>query len=144
MGWAFLNEVKYIEPTEDERSSQIIDIFIDNPNPTEHESRFSQDETFSRRVSLSSSSLKHKAFVEEMEWRIAIFDLPEFSVQYRTRKSMIVPYVPFDLGKGGPEWPLIQRIVVGPRPHQGETVAAIKKMADSWIVVVASSIPYRD
>ena len=43
MGWAFLlDEVRYIEPTGDEQSRQVIDIFIDNPNPTVHEGRFSK------------------------------------------------------------------------------------------------------
>jgi hypothetical protein len=88
--------------------------------------------------------LKHKAFYEEQEWRISIFDLPEGSVRFRTRKSMIIPYVPFDLGRGEPEWPLIQRAIVGPNPHQAETIAAIKKMLDDRVVVVGSSIPYRD
>lgn len=145
MGWAFLNEVKYINPFGDERSSQIIDIFIDNPNPTEHESRFSQEETFSRRVSLSSSSLKHKAFDEEREWRIAIFDMPEKSVRFRARKSAMVPYVQFDLERGGHVWPLIRRVVIGPSPHQAETIAAVvKRMMGEQVAVEGSSIPYRD
>ena len=143
MGWAFLNEVKYIKQSEDERSSQIIDIFIDNPNPTEHESRFSPQETFSRRVSLASSSLKHEAFDEEREWRIAIFDVPDDSVKFRARKSMVVPYVPFELGCGEPVWPLIPRVVVGPSPYQAETIPAIKKMMGEQVVVEGSSIPYR-
>jgi hypothetical protein len=144
MGWAVLNEVKYIKPFGDERSSRIIDIFIDNPNPTEHESRFSQEEAFSRRISLSSSSLKHKAFDEEREWRIAIFDMPEGSVQFRALRSVMVPYVPFDLGRGGPVWPLIPRVVVGPSPHQTETIAAVTKMMGEQVAVEGSSIPYRD
>ncbi len=145
MGWAFLlDEVRYIEPVGDEQSNQIIDIFIDNPNPTEHESRFSQEEVFSRRIALSSSRLKHKAFQEEKEWRIAIFDVPAESVRFRTRGSMMIPYVPFDLGKGQSEWPLIQRVTVGPSPHQTETIAAIKKRLDDRVVVLGSSIPYRD
>jgi hypothetical protein len=146
MGWALLNPdpVHYIEPSGDERSNKIIDIFLDNPDVTVHESRFTKEEVFARRVSLSSSNLKHKAFYEEQEWRISIFDLPEGSVRFRTRKSMIIPYVPFDLGRGEPEWPLIQRAIVGPNPHQAETIAAIKKMLDDRVVVVGSSIPYRD
>jgi hypothetical protein len=145
MGWAFLlDEVRYIEPIGDEQSHQIIDIIIDNPNPTVHESRFSQEEVFSRRISLSSSRFKHKAFQEEKEWRIAIFDVPADSVQLRTRRSMMIPYVPFDLGKDQSVWPLVQRVIVGPSSHQIETIAAIKKRLDDRVVVVGSSIPYRD
>jgi len=144
MGLAFLNDVKYIEPSGDERSSAIIDAFLNNPNPTEHETRFSQEETFSRRISLSSSSLKHKAFDEEREWKVAIFDVPKDSVLFRTRKSMVVPCVRFDLGRGKPIWLLIRKIIVGPSPHQAETIAAIKKRLDDQTVVVGSWIPYRD
>ena len=145
MGWAFLlDEVRYIEPIGDEISNQIIDIFIDNPNPTEHESRFSPEEVFSRRVSLSSSRFKHKAFQEEKEWRIAIFDVPADSVRFRTRRSMMIPFVPFDLGKGHSVWPLIQRVTVGPSPHQTETIDAIKKRLDNRVSVLGSGIPYRD
>jgi len=143
MGWAFLNQVRYVEPTEDDQSNLVIDLFIDNPNPTETESRFSKEEVFSLRISLSSANLKHKAFQEENEWRVAIFDVPAESVQYRCRRSMIVPFVGFDLGKGSPEWPLIQRVVVGPSPHQSETAAAIMKRLDGRIVVEKSSVPFR-
>jgi len=146
MGRAFLNPepVHYIEPSGDERANKIIDIFLDNPEVTVHESRFTKEEAFARRVSLSSSNLKHKAFYDEQEWRISIFDLPEGTVRFRTRKSMLIPYVPFDLGRGEPEWPLIQRVTVGPNPHQAEAIAAIKKMLDDRVVVVGSPIPYRD
>jgi hypothetical protein len=143
MGFALLNPARYIEPVGNEQANQIIDIFIDNPDPTVHESRFSQEEVFSRRISLSSSTFKHEAFHEENEWRIAIFDVPADSVRIRTRSSMMVPYVPFDLGKGQAEWPLIQRIIVGPSPHQIETIAAIEKRIDKRIVVKGSRIPYR-
>jgi hypothetical protein len=144
MGFAFLNEVRYIEPAGDERINQISDIFIDNPEPTEHESRFSREEVFSRRIALSSSNSKHKAFQEEKEWRIAIFDVPADAVRFRTRRTMMIPYVPFDFGRGQSEWPLIQRVTVGPNPHQIETIAAIKKRLDDRVVVEATSIPYRD
>jgi hypothetical protein len=57
---------------------------------------------------------------------------------------MMLPFVPFDLGKGQSVWPLIQRITVGPSPHQIETIATIKKRLNDQVVVVESSIPYRD
>lgn len=144
MGFAILTAVNYIEPYGDERANKIIDVFMKYPEVTVHESRFTKEEAFARRVSLSSSSMKHKAFCDEREWRIAIFDLPEDSVRFRTRKSMMIPYVPFDLGRGEPEWPLIKRVIVGPSSHQAETIAAIKKMLDDRVVVDGSSIPYRD
>jgi hypothetical protein len=144
MGFAALNQVRYIETAKDERLNQISDIFIDNPEPTVHESRFSQKEVFIRRIAISSSSSKHMAFQEEMEWRVVIFDVPEVSVRFRTRGSMMIPYVPFDLGRGQSEWPLIQRITVGPSPHQAETIVAIKKRIDGRVEVVGSQIPFRD
>jgi len=142
-GWAFLNPVRYIEPDGDDQSNQVIDTIIDNPNPHEVESRFSVDEVFCRRICISSANSKHIAFSEEKEWRIAIFDVPENLIHFSPRKSMIVPYVPFDLGKGTAEWPLIQRVVVGPSPHQAETIDAIKMRVDNRVIVEGSSIPFR-
>jgi len=144
MGFAILTDVNYIEPFGDERANGIIDVFLKYPEITVHESRFTKEEAFARRVSLSSSSMKHKAFNDERESRIAIFDLPEGSSRFRTRKSMMIPYVPFDLGRGEQEWPLIRYIIVGPSPHQAATKAAIEKMLDKRVVVEVSSIPYRD
>ena len=159
MGRAFLlDEVRYFEPIGDkqsknideqsrkiiEQSNQIIDIILDNPDPTVHESRFTPEEVFSRRIIFSSARLKHKAFQEEKEWRVVIFDLPTDSVRFRTRRSMMIPFVPFDLGKGQPEWPLIQYVTVGPSPHQTETIEAIKKRLDDRIMIRRSTIPYRD
>jgi hypothetical protein len=143
MGFAALNHVYYIEPAGDERLKQS-DIIIDNPMPREHESRFSKEEVFSRRISLSSSNSKHKAFQEEKEWRIVICDVPENAVRFRTRRTMMIPYVSFDLGRGQSEWPIIQRVIVGPSPHQIETIAAIKKRIDDRVEVVGSTIPFRD
>ena len=57
---------------------------------------------------------------------------------------MMIPYVPFDLGRGRRVSSLIPREIVGPSPHQEATVSAIKKMLDDRVVVVGSSIPYRD
>lgn len=144
MGFCFLKDIRYISPNGDEKAEKIIDLFIDNENPTEVEKGYSVEEVFNRRVALSSGYLKHQAFTEEKEYRIVMFDIPDDMVQLRSYKSMIVPYVPYDLGKGTAEWPIIQRIIVGPSPHQDETVAAIKKKIDSRVRVEKSSIPYRN
>lgn len=144
MGWAFLlDAVRYVEPEGDEQLDQIADIFINYPDPTAHETRFTPEEVFSRRVLLSSSRVKHKGFEEEKEFRVALFDVPENSVHFRARGPMMIPFAPFNLGKGQSEWPLIQRVVVGPSSHQAETVAAIKKRVDDRVVVDRSAIPYR-
>ncbi|MGB6689898.1 MAG: DUF2971 domain-containing protein [Terracidiphilus sp.] len=144
MGFTLLRSVLYVEPSGDERSKQIIDSLLDDPEATERGDWLTDKGVFRRRVSLQASNLKHKAFYDEQEWRISIFQLPEDFIQFRTRKSMMIPYVPFNLGRGGPEWPLIARVIVGPNPHQTETISAIKKMLDDRVAVVGSSIPYRD
>ncbi|MGA3009922.1 MAG: DUF2971 domain-containing protein [Terracidiphilus sp.] len=144
MGWALLHAVHYVDPSGDEFSKQLIDSLVDNPEATEREDWLTEREVFRRRVSLIASSLEHKAFSDEREWRISILQLREDFIRFRTRKSMMIPYVPFDLGHGRQEWPLIRRIVAGPSQHQAETIAAIKKMLDDRVVVEGSSIPYRD
>ena len=144
MGSALLNRVSYLEPSGNKRSEHMIDFIIGSPDETEPESRFTETELLNRRARFLSFSLKHNAFSDEREWRIALFDLPKGSARFRTRKSMVIPYFPFDLGPGRPEWPLIARVIVGPSPHQAETIKAVKKMLDDRVVVVGSSIPYRD
>ena len=144
-----LTEVKYVDPLRDQVSNQTIaaiDAIYGNPllDPLTGSS-VSREQTFSRLVSVLSANLKHVAFREEAEWRVIIFDpTHNLQVRFRTRKSMMVPYVPFNLGDVDAVWPLISRIVVGPSPHQAEAIAAIKKMLDERVVVVGSSIPYRD
>jgi hypothetical protein len=144
MGFAPFRSVLYAEPSGDERSNQIIDGLLDDPEATKREDWLTEEGVFRRRVSLMASYLKHKAFYDEQEWRISLIQLQEDSIQFRTRKSMMIPFVPFGLGHGKPEWPLIACVIVGPNPHQAETIAAIKKMLDNRVVVVGSSIPYRD
>ena len=124
-----------------EHPDPYIDQFIDYvPEP---HVRLTADEIFPGRVSLYSGFSKDCAFEEERKWRICIYDLPDNrSVRFRTRKSMLVPYVLFPLGKE--LWPLISRIVVGPSAHQAETIAAIKMRLDERISVEPSVIPYRD
>jgi len=67
MGYALLQEVQYVEPSGNERSKQIIDRLLNNPNEPEPEDLLTEKGAFRRRVSLAASSLKHKSFYDERE-----------------------------------------------------------------------------
>ena len=144
MGLTMLFDVIYVEPSGDERSKRIVDRLLDDPRATARKDWLTNRGVFGHKVSLMASRLKHKAFYDEREWRISIVQLPKNFIRFRARRSMMIPYVPFDLGSGGPQWRLIPRVIVGPSPHQAETIATIKRMVDDRVVIVGSSIPYRD
>jgi hypothetical protein len=145
-GFNVLAPVVYISPMRDKQSAAMIDLiikqFIDVATAPSQESKDGADRMFAMKVSMTASDLKDRAFDEELEWRIRIYDLPDGFVKYRTRKSMLVPYAPFALGDD--LWPLISRVVVGASAHQSATVAAIKKWMPDQVKVEASVIPYRD
>jgi hypothetical protein len=144
MGFTLLRDVLYVEPSGDERSKQIIDTLLDDPEATGREDWLTEKGVFRRRVPLQASNLKHKAFYDEREWRVSIFQLPEDFIRFRVRRSIVIPYALFDLGRGEPVWPLIPRVIVGPSPHQAGTITAIRKMLDDRVAVVGRSIPFRD
>jgi hypothetical protein len=101
---------------------------------------------------------KHKAFREENEWRVVIFD-EEASKSKRTKfrqsKSMIVPYL--EISWKGESFPNpIRRIVVGPTPNKEEATRAAEMLLErngipakseecpDGVEVVPSQIPYRN
>jgi hypothetical protein len=142
---AMLREVKYIQSIGEKTSNDEIDNLIRlRIAVSGMESPLTPVEIFNRQLSFTAFDLKDAAFNEELETRIVIFDFPgQSSLKFRIRKSLLIPYVEFDLGKE--MWPLISKIYVGPSPHQRETVSAVKRrIADSRIEVVESAIPYRD
>lgn len=130
---ATLRPVVYIDPSGDGVTHAMVDHMIRGIN----------EQSFSQVVSFAAAGLKHVAFEDEEEWRILVYNFGQgLETRFRYRKSMMVPYVPFDLGNEA--WPLVSRVVVGPSPHEQETIAAIKKMLGDSVQVVGSKIPYRD
>jgi len=145
--WCILQKVDYIAATLDERTAGTIDSFMESlPGlPLFVDSLLTQQEVLYRSVAMWSPRFKDRAFREEREWRISIADLigDNRAASFRTRRSLLVPYIKFDLGKS--MWPLISRVVVGPGAHQSETLDAIKmRLDDERVEVEASRIPYRD
>ena len=142
---ALLREVKYIKPNGDEESDRTVDSLLDmHIAVAGMESMLTPSEIFNRQLSFTAFDLKDAAFQEEQESRIVIFDFSvDSQLSFRARKSLLVPYREFSLGKE--IWPLIAKVIVGPSPHKRETATAVKRMiGDARISVVESQIPYRD
>jgi hypothetical protein len=142
--WTALEQVKYVRRERDRRIGEFIDQRLDNPPDRSPRSPYTEEQVFARAISFATLFLKDAAFREEREWRLAVIDVwnTNTAVQFRTRKSMVVPYLKFGLGEEG--WPLISRVVVGPSTSQAETIAALKMRMDDRVEVEASAIPFRD
>jgi hypothetical protein len=90
-------------------------------------------------------TIKHPSFYEEEEWRLISGALGTgmAKILFRIGKSMIVPYLKFDLGK---EFPL-REIVVGPSPHKDLSVNSVRILLSAKklrnIDIDSSSVPYR-
>jgi hypothetical protein len=74
-------------------------------------------------VHISGALFKHKAFEEEQEWRLLIQTLDD-NIKYKTRGSLLVPYVEFNFGTALPD--LLTAVKVGPILHKDQTAEAIK------------------
>ena len=94
---------------------------------------------------LAMTKLKHETFSEEKEYRfVAIHDESE-PMYFREGKSMIVPYIVVPLADDK-ESIKIDRIIVGPTPHQELTLKAIQLLMKSQKIeckIEASKTPYR-
>lgn len=101
---------------------------------------------------------KHKAFSEENEWRIVIFDeegSKSTRMKFRQSKSMIVPYLEIPWTFDGLPNP-IRRVVIGPTPNINEAGKAVEMLLErnkipvkgencpDGVEVVPSKIPYRN
>jgi hypothetical protein len=97
-----------------------------------------------------SATLKHDAFHGEKEWRIVLIwqgdGVPD-CLEFRCAKSMLIPYIRIPL-----DWrsqPLeIDRVVIGPTPHQREAESAVRMLLKRHGVacetVAVSDAPYRN
>lgn len=91
--------------------------------------------------------LKHSAFKDEHEWRLAAL-VPSNDPRMRVRagRSMLIPYLPIDL-KLNKEDPLIWNVRVGPTPHTELAMNAVTHYFNNFRFkngVCASQNPYRD
>jgi hypothetical protein len=110
------------------------------------------------KMAIPAVFMKHSAFCDENEWRIAkIFGPEPAKVSFRPGKSSLIPYIQIPLpilNEGGSS--LIRRIFVGPSPEIENSVTAVKMLLtskgykirhssnDDGIEILPSEIPYRD
>jgi hypothetical protein len=143
-GAAHLLSVKYVSDSGDEQTNRIIDIFLDRSPNDLSTGMYTAQQAFSRAISFFSASLKHVAFKDEQEYRIIIFDFEASqTARYRARKSLLSPYIEFDIRDVEPSI-----IIVGPSPNKEISVAALKHMLSARdskdTEVIATQMPYRD
>jgi hypothetical protein len=97
-----------------------------------------------------AASLKHEKFRAEEEWRIVLTwgdDSIPGAAKFRRVRSLIVPYVCIPLKLNGQ--PIeIDRVVVGPTPHQSDATRSIEMLFKAHRVkfekVVETKVPYRN
>lgn len=122
------------------------------PESGEQNMRNGVDKIISQRVDANkkmlwlAKSFKHSSFKDEEEWRLVVCPLPEDSkkICYRPTKRTVIPYVKIHFKLGLP----IERIVVGPGPHQERSAHSLKQMLKNFgfknVEVSRSEIPYRN
>lgn len=96
--------------------------------------------------------LKHPAFQEEQEWR-AISPITSNFVQapilYREGRSMLQPYMPFELPAGKDEGLQLEHVFLGPTPNPDLSMASLsqflsKSNANPRRGITYCQMPYRD
>jgi hypothetical protein len=108
----------------------------------------SQSVKANKEMLLLAKFFKNSSFKHEKEWRLVIGPLPENSEEicYRPTKRTVIPYVKIHFK---PKLP-IERIVVGPGPHQKRSAHSLKQMLKlkkfglENVEVSESEIPYRN
>ena len=83
---------------------------------------------------------------EEREWRPVMFQwLNETPLNYWVRGSLMVPYLELDI-RGSLD-PFVEKVIVGPNPHQKQTARSIEGLIKlnkwDWVTVKCSKVPYR-
>lgn len=92
-----------------------------------------------------ASALKHPSFHQENEWRIISGLIPNRNMEFRVRKSMMLPYFSISFKDFKPF--LIDEIIIGPAPEQSLAASSLfqfvlqKKLN---ISIKTSTIPYRE
>jgi hypothetical protein len=143
-GGAMLQKIQYVDPKGGDEANRIVDVFLNRGLPESSGSEFSPEQVFARQISIFSSTLKHKAFSSEQEWRIIVIDLKGYPApDIRVRKSLLVPYIELDIHDADPS-----TIYIGPSPNKENTVAAVKFFCatrnSNDIEVIPSELPFRD
>ena len=98
-------------------------------------------------VSLIAPTFKHRAFIEEYEWRLILSKVPISmpGKRFRVGRSTLVPYV--EAEPQMKESYFIKEVIVGPTPHPELSIEAVRGLFESRnhpeVMVRSSSVPYR-
>ncbi len=104
-------------------------------------------------ASLMASAMKDNAFAKEEEWRLVSAPFSNFMVnekliRYREGKSMLVPYLDFNLVEHN-EFPKLKKIIIGPTPHRDLSRTSVQSffrssgIQEEDIEFTNSEVPYR-
>lgn len=113
-------------------------IEVENENPL-----IGSAETLMK-LNVLATYIKDESFKNEKECRL-ICRRSIQSIKYREGKSMLIPYIEFDLSDINDTLP-IRRIIVGPTPHPELSKMSVISLLKSYgynIEVESSKIPYR-
>jgi len=93
-------------------------------------------------------AFKHPSFSEEKEWRLVseVILQTDTETQFRTGKSMLIPYRNFRLTDTEGRMP-VSKVFIGPTPHKELSISSVTHFLFSQGiidgVVATSSVPYR-
>lgn len=92
--------------------------------------------------------IKHRAFREELEWRLVSGPIPEdhSQMKYRCSGAILIPFFDMKLRVDGGTIPPAD-VWVGPSTHMGLAMSSLSgllgKTAAPWKTIVRSAVPYR-
>jgi hypothetical protein len=95
---------------------------------------------------LNAPVYKHPKFYEEHEWRLYSIFAKGFPTEFRSSKSMLIPYKEIQIVKNSKEMPF-KRIIVGPTNQPELSKSAVEDLLSANSIeceVELSEIPYRD
>lgn len=106
--------------------------------------------SYTEQILIELCRLKNPAFAEEQEIRLISKYFKSYidpAIKFRESKTMLVPYIEFDLAGINDNNRLFREVIVGPAPNFGLAYAAIQNYLsnkDVCNVVSNSLIPYRE
>lgn len=146
---------------EEEHREQLRSIFMDAHNKLTYLIRQGQSPQDARDVAVTmfvggffviAPTIKHRAFMDEKEWRLIypVFNVSDKKVGFRNSGTMLVPYRRIKIAiKSGEEISLpIATVVIGPHPHMDLEERAISGLLAvngiPNVKIIPSEIPYRN
>jgi hypothetical protein len=135
----FLAPCLYDDESQDKAIEQVLDAFMKSSSwiralehPEDDDSRRAVILAWSDILLPWAATIKHRGFREEWEWRLVSPLIPWGDPQclVRVGRSMLIPYVKFNLVAFGPYIP-VKEIIIGPTPHMWLAIQALGSLLDS-------------